>query len=1293
MIVARLPRAHGSWRTIGRAVFVALFAASALPAQNHPASLDRPVADVRAPAASPAAGMTTPPARTESNRAATDRLAASLPASTLDAPGPSTAYEQAMAHAADRIDFAPGGRVTVAFTPRAGDAWPIDGRAPVALPGGRVTGRDMAAARQGSTWAEPGAGEDTAKPGPGTGTQDGEPGAPDVAPDAGAADPDDAIPATGASWTSTAPGPAAAEPDPAAASGLRRQVFGFLPYWELSNASTKLNYDVLSTIAYFSVGATAAGNLRKRDPDGSSTTGWGGWTSSSLTRVINDAHARGTRVVLTISVFAWSSSQASIQRQLLGSPAARANLARQAAAAVRDRGADGINLDFEPLVSGYESEFVALLKTIRAELSKIKKGYQLTYDTTGYIGNYPLEASIAAGAADAIFVMGYDFRTSGSRVSGSIDPLSGRTYDLTDAVRAYTSRVAPSKVILGLPWYGRAWSTDSADPRAANISSAKYGYSTAVIYESVAPLVTKYGRRWDGVEQSPYIAYRRENCTSTYGCITSWRQVWYDDAQSMKLRLAMVNDYGLRGAGVWALGYDGGRAELYRAFAESFLVDKSAPQAGVRGMAAGQPDEGFVVSWTAKDVSSIASYDVQVSTDGGPWATWLAATKARSEVYPGRDGHGYAFRVRARDAKGNTGRFTTPQVWTATPQLASGGFGRVVKDGLAYRSGPGTESVRLGSLPEGTIVAITRGPVAEDGYTWFEVTQPIKEWAPVSFVERGVWVAASGGGETFLRPYRSPASTRVNAGIAGLDFGPAGVAGTGSSAEAVAIRSFSPGRDGSEDSLRIRWTSTMAFETLKLRVFRANGDLVGSMPVGATGAGDRTTTWDGRIDGTRVPDGRYQIQLVGTAGGTTYTAPSVRPVTPAQLVRFAVTVDTVPPRLSSAAVGGSLISPNGDGRLDSVRLALAATGGAARWTITIAGESGSAVRSYAGPGSSAAVTWDGTDAAGGGVPDGRYTATLAAYDAAGNRAARAFPITVDTTPPSITPSVSPDVFAPNGDGELETSTLAWTGNEAASGTARIYKGTTLVRSWTIERLARWSVTWNGRRSDGTAVPDGAYAFKVDVRDPAGNQRRVSAKVVVDRTASSLRWAGAFYPQDSDALRSTSKLTWTLKRDAVTTLRIHDARGRLVRTAWTGKVQRAGNRGWTWDGRLQDGSLAPQGDYTARLTVTSSLGSVELRRDVLAGAFAIRPSATRLKPGQTLTVTVRTVEPLSGRPVVRFTQVGRPGVSVTAVKLPSGAYRASFTVRTGGSGTATIKVTGTDTGGRANSRSITVQVTT
>ena len=55
--------------------------------------------------------------------------------------------------------------------------------------------------------------------------------------------------------------------------------------------------------------------------------------------------------------------------------------------------------------------------------------------------------------------MGYDYRSSGSSPVGSIAPIGGAAYDITDTVKAYTARVPASKLILGVPYYGRAWST------------------------------------------------------------------------------------------------------------------------------------------------------------------------------------------------------------------------------------------------------------------------------------------------------------------------------------------------------------------------------------------------------------------------------------------------------------------------------------------------------------------------------------------------------------------------------------------------------------------------------------------------------------------------------------------------------------------------------------------------------------------------------------------------------------------------------------------------------------------
>jgi spore germination protein YaaH/flagellar hook assembly protein FlgD len=476
---------------------------------------------------------------------------------------PTIHYEEAMEHAGDRTEFVAGDRVTVPFKPRGSDRWAVGGVRPQELPAGRATGRAIRAAA-----SPPGQGLVPGRAG-GTGATrpDGAGGGSAAA--VGAVDLPYLDPAVGI------PVDLAAAVDP---GGLKREVFGWLPYWELTDSSTRLDWQTLSTIAYFGVGAAGNGDLQRRNADGSTTVGWSGWTSSKMTSVINTAHANGTRVVLTIQSFAWSSSGVTRQKALLGSPANRANLARQIAAAVRDRGADGVNLDFEPIVSTYADEFTALVRSLRAELDRIHKGYQLTFDTTGWIGNYPLEAATASGAADAVVIMGYDYRTGSTKQVGSVAPIGGPTYDVTDTVKDFLGRLPASKVILGVPYYGRAWSTSTDQLHAANISGTKYGASASVVYGTAVQYAADHGRRWDPVDGVAWTAYRRQNCTAAYGCVNPWRQLYYDDAQALGLKYDLINRYNLRGAGIWALGYDGTRPELYAMLKAKFITDRIPPR-------------------------------------------------------------------------------------------------------------------------------------------------------------------------------------------------------------------------------------------------------------------------------------------------------------------------------------------------------------------------------------------------------------------------------------------------------------------------------------------------------------------------------------------------------------------------------------------------------------------------------------------------------------------------------------------------------------------------------------------
>ncbi len=1196
---------------------------------------------------------------------------------------PSVQYGDAAAHAGDPDRFSPGGSVTVGYQPSAKDPWTVDGGAPQALPAGSASGRVMAAAPQGSGWAgrapiptDPAAGD--ARIG-----SDSPVDGPTVSRIA-------AVPAVAVPPATTD------APDATASSALRRQVFGFLPYWTLGDRTTVLDYDLLSTIAYFSVGADRNGNLLKKDAKGKTTTGWGGWTSSKLTSVIQAAHRHHTRVVLTVSAFAWTSGQAAIQAALLGSAKARLTLARQIAAAVRDRGADGVNLDFEPIASGHAADFTALVRAVRSQLDRVHRGYQLTFDTTGAIGNYPIEDATAPGGADAIFIMGYDYRTGGASTAGSIDPLGGPGYTLEDTIQAYTQRVSPSKLILGLPYYGRAWSTTTSSFGAPTQTGSQYPSPTSVTYATAVALAKKYGRHYDRATGTAWFAYRKKTCTAGHGCVTTWRQVYYDDAQSLQARYDLVVTSGLRGSGIWALGFDEKKADLYGALSRKFVRDTTAPVAGVAVLPPTIGDAGFVVSWRASDISTIRSYDVQVAVDGGPWTAWRTRTPLTSDVYFGADGHSYAFRVRATDAPGNVGSWSVGSRYDSTPSLAVGGFGRIAIGTVSARTYPDTSARTVATLRAGQTVAVVGGPRSADGYTWYQVTGPLAEWSTVRFTRSGVWIPVRTSSRIFVSAAVAPNATVVDAGIDSLTFGDIGSASLGQRPTALGARVFSPNRDGSLDRLRIRWKNHLKFYSMTLRVLRPNGTLVGTRRIPDVDSGAQSYDWDGRLDAGRpIPDGTYMVQLVGRANGRTYAAPSIRPTTPTQLALYAVTLDRVAPHVLSATATAGLISPNGDRRSDGVTVTETSTG-STRWTFTVARLNGSkigpVVRTIAGSGTRAVVRWNGRNDAGQVVPDGAYRLAITAWDPAGNRAGRSGTIVVDDTRPTLALNLAPIRIAPDGDGVADTAAATWTSSEPVSGIVSILHGTTTVRTWSFASTRGRTVTWDARDRRHRPVPEGTYTMRLGGYDAAGNLTIVTRQVVVDRTLRAIRWGPTtFDPQDGDRLLAASKLSLRLSRAATVTVRIVGAGGTVLRTLAGGQRLKAGSHGWTWDGRAANGAWVAPGAYAAVIQATSSRGTTTVQRSIFVGAFSMTPSATVLRSGQTLTVTIASVEPLAGKPTVTLTQAGKKAKAGTIVALGGGGFRVSFKIAAHGAGRATVAVTARDSGGGTNRASLTVTV--
>jgi len=85
-------------------------------------------------------------------------------------------------------------------------------------------------------------------------------------------------------------------------------------------------------------------------------------------------------------------------------------------------------------------------------------------------------------------------------------------------------------------------------------------------------------------------------------------------------------------------------------------IDAVAPASTVAALPATSAANAFTVGWSGNDDtggSGVASYDIYVSDDGGPFMPWLIATTNTSATYTGANGHTYGFFSIATDNAGN----------------------------------------------------------------------------------------------------------------------------------------------------------------------------------------------------------------------------------------------------------------------------------------------------------------------------------------------------------------------------------------------------------------------------------------------------------------------------------------------------------------------------------------------------------------------------------------------------------------------------------------------------------------
>jgi len=279
-------------------------------------------------------------------------------------------------------------------------------------------------------------------------------------------------------------------------------------------------------------------------------------------KVLTGLRKQHPHLKLLVSVGGWTWSKGFSDAAL--TPKSRKVLVESAVAFVRRHDLDGFDVDWEyPGMIGdgnvFRAEdkenFTALMADLRAAL-----------DALGKSTKRPLLLTFAAGASSEFLE-----HTEMAKVQASVDFVNLMTYDFrvaegegeaghhanlypnpADPIRASADRfvreflaagVPPGKLVLGVPFYGRAWSVASAEAKGLYQPAKPPAEKIETSYARLAADRVGRGgfeRVWDDKAQAPFLWNAEQKIF-----------IGYEDPESLRAKCRYIREQKLAGAMFW----------------------------------------------------------------------------------------------------------------------------------------------------------------------------------------------------------------------------------------------------------------------------------------------------------------------------------------------------------------------------------------------------------------------------------------------------------------------------------------------------------------------------------------------------------------------------------------------------------------------------------------------------------------------------------------------------------------------------------------------------------------------
>ncbi len=223
--------------------------------------------------------------------------------------------------------------------------------------------------------------------------------------------------------------------------------------------------------------------------------------------------------------------------RVVNNETAKQQLIENLTAQIRERGFEGVDIDFEYILPEDKFAFTDFVREVRTAVNAL--GFPVsvalapkTSDTQTGLLYEGKDYGLLGEAADYVLLMTYEWGyTYGPAMA--VAPIN----KVRQVVEYALTRIPAEKINLGIPNYGYDWTLPfvRGTSKATTIGNIE---AVQIAIQRGADIL------FDEISQAPYFNYILDNVT---------HEVWFEDVRSLSAKFNLVKEYGLRGMSYWQI--------------------------------------------------------------------------------------------------------------------------------------------------------------------------------------------------------------------------------------------------------------------------------------------------------------------------------------------------------------------------------------------------------------------------------------------------------------------------------------------------------------------------------------------------------------------------------------------------------------------------------------------------------------------------------------------------------------------------------------------------------------------